>query len=191
MGLIFSNWDNRDESQPFELDYGQHVSSSCESSQSKILNFTINTGDSNEPGPKPAEYIPFWAYSDEQEMNAMLVKGLDHQTLYVDTDSATSVVLGDNNRSWIHTFEAGATEPTPYIHDYVASTFSVEVDLSNVECTCATGIYLIDTSMPGCDSNPTDGNDPQCSRVELMEANKYGFTTALDYCDSSGCHSDA
>lgn len=78
MGLIFSNWDNRDESQPFELDYGQHVSSSCESSQSKILNFTINTGDSNEPGPKPAEYIPFWAYSDEQEMNAMLVKGLDH-----------------------------------------------------------------------------------------------------------------
>lgn len=39
MGLIFSNWDNRDGSEQFELDYGQDVSSSCESSQSKILNF--------------------------------------------------------------------------------------------------------------------------------------------------------
>jgi len=151
----------------------------------------VTSGDSNEPGPKPAEYLPFYAYSDQQEMNAMFVKGIDQRTLYVDQDDETSVVLGDNNRSWIHTFESGATEPTPYIHDYVASTFSVEVDLSKVECTCATGIYLIDTSMPGCDSSPTDGStDPQCSRIELMEANKYGFTTSINSCDSSGCHSD-
>jgi len=67
----------------------------------------------------------------------MYVKGIDYHELSVDSDK---VMLGDNNRSWIHRFDPTEPVPQAYFHDYVAGTLSVEVDLSNVECSCATGI---------------------------------------------------
>lgn len=120
----------------------------------------------------------------------MYVKGIDNHDLRVENNR---IWLGDNNRSWIHEKNSTTTElPYPYYHDYMAGTLQVTVDLSEVECSCATGLYLVDTSMPGCDSNSIDGAEaPQCSRIELMEANKYGFSTALSVCDSSDCPSEA
>lgn len=120
----------------------------------------------------------------------MYVKGIDNHELWVEENQ---VVLGENNRSWIHQMNSATSEqPSPYLHDYVAGTLAVTVDLSEVECSCATGLYMVDTSMPGCDSDSIDGAEaPQCSRIELMEANKYGFTTALSVCDASGCPSEA
>lgn len=79
-----------------------------------------------------------------------------------------------------------------YKHDYIASSFNVQVDLSQVECACAAGIYLVDTSEPGCNWDAINGStEPGCSRIELMEANKFGFKTAVYSCEDGLCPSDA
>lgn len=59
-----------------------------------------------------------------------------------------------------------------------------------MECACAAGIYLVDTSEPGCNWDAIDGSvEPECSRIELMEANKFGFNTAVHSCESGFCPS--
>jgi len=41
MGIIFSNWDNTEGREDFELDFGQSASGSCDDSYSFIKDFTI------------------------------------------------------------------------------------------------------------------------------------------------------
>lgn len=61
-----------------------------------------------------------------------------------------------------------------------------------MECACATGIYLVDTSEPGCSWDAVDGSsEPECSRIELMEANKFGFNSAVYSCEGGVCPSAA
>jgi hypothetical protein len=67
-----------------------------------------------------------------------------------------------------------------------------DVDLSQVDCACASGVYLVEAHGENCDWKAKNGEiDPQCSRVELMEANKYGFTAASYPCEGETCQSES
>jgi len=78
------------------------------------------------------------------------------------------------------------------MHTYLGGTLEYEVDLSQVDCACASGVYLVDTEGENCDWDPKQRNvSPQCSRIEIMEANKLGFTAASFPCEFGVCSSQS
>lgn len=70
----------------------------------------------------------------------MWVKGLDER--YLATEGA-SVIMGDNNRAWITDYAYDDSTYWAYWHNFLGGTFTLDVDLSSVECGCTSGIYLV------------------------------------------------
>lgn len=141
-----------------------------------------------EPRPEPATMLPFDAYSSQLQGDwTMWVKGLDGQCL--ETDGAC-IKMGENNRAWVYDYASDESIDSAYYHDYLGGSMDFEVDLSQVDCASASGIYLVASRDGDCDWDAKDGDSaPQCSRVEIMEANKLGFTTASYPCDFGVCSS--
>lgn len=198
MGFIFANWDNTNGAEDFELDYGQKPDSSCDDSWAFIKDFSVKQWGSTEdmpepspepepePSPEPAQFLPVETYSDMEGGDFITyVKGLDGQCLETE---GSGMKMGENNRSWIHAFATTESDSAAYKHYYLGGTLEYEVDLSQVECACASGVYLVDSSTEGCSWDAKEGSmSPQCSRVEVMEANKLGFTAASYPCEFGVC----
>lgn len=141
-----------------------------------------------EPTPEPAQFLPIISHIDiEGGEFITYVKGLDGQSLETE---ASTMEMGENNRSWIHAFASDEEVTASYRHAYLGGTLEYDVDLSQVDCACASGVYLVDTSEEGCDWDAKEQTiSPQCSRVEVMEANKLGFTAASFPCEFGVCSS--
>ena len=120
MGIVFSSWDNTDGSEQFELNQSQSEASTCDASSVSIQNFRVmSAGSSDEPKSK---FLPFNMYSDQAAVDTMYVKGLDGHCLSTEN---TKVILGENNRSWIHEYESDESVAAAYKHDYIASSLFV------------------------------------------------------------------
>lgn len=100
--------------------------------------------------------------------------------------------MGQNNRAWVRDHSDDSSLYWVYMHDYLGGTMEFDVDLSEVDCACASGLYLVEAHGENCYNKAKDGTvDPQCARVELMEANKHGFTAASYPCEGGQCASES
>lgn len=119
----------------------------------------------------------------------MWVKGIDGG--YLETDGSV-VRLGYNNRAWVTDFADDESVYWAYWHPYLGGSLSFDVDLSEVDCNCASGIYLVQADDGTCSWGPKgDEAQPGCSRIEIMESNRLGFTTAAYPCEDGECESDS
>lgn len=61
-----------------------------------------------------------------------------------------------------------------------------DVDLSQTDCGCVAGAYLVNTS-PECGQKEMTNGDPQCPSIDLMQANAYGFNLKAHPCVDGQC----
>lgn len=164
MGFVFSNWDNSAGEEDFEVEHKDQVDLGCDNSISYIANFTVHTWGHTEdmppvpepepeptPGPEPepvAQFHEFEAHASYWNGDwKMHVKGLDER--HVSTEGKT-VKLGYNNRAWINDYPYDNSIYWAYRHNYLAGSMSFDIDLSNVDCACKSGVYLVDYDYENC-----------------------------------------
>ena len=68
------------------------------------------------------------------------IKGLDGQRL---TTSGNSITMGENNRGFIFDFANDESTYWNYYHQYLGGSISFDVNVSDVSCGCAAGVYLV------------------------------------------------
>lgn len=95
--------------------------------------------------------------------------------------------MGYNNRAWVLDYPNDETTYWSYWHDYLGGTIKFDVNLASAGCQQAAGMYLVQADDENCSWKAKSGGDPQCARVELMEANTLGFKTASFPCESGSC----
>lgn len=123
-------------------------------------------------------------YGGPWEMTAY---GLPNKQL---TTSGNEVTMGHNNRAWILDYPNDQAVYWSYWHNYLGGTLSYDIDLSGVDCACSAGLYLVQANDGSCSWNEKgELVEPNCSRVELMEANINGFKTAAFPCEFDACPS--
>ena len=67
-----------------------------------------------------------------------------------------------------------------------------DVDVSDVGCACAAGVYLVDLDDGNCSwGEKSSGETPQCARIEVMESNIWGFNAASYPCEFGSCQSSS
>ena len=79
--------------------------------------------------------------------------------------------MGYNNRAWVLDYPSDETTYWSYWHDYLGGTIKFDVNLASASCQQAAGMYLVQADDENCSWKAKSGGDPQCARVELMEAN--------------------
>lgn len=115
----------------------------------------------------------------------MWVKGLDNCALKT---SGSTVTMGKNNRSWVTDFAQEDGVYWAYWHPYLAGSLNFDVDLSEISCCSASGIYLVNANDQECSwGEKNDSFSGDCSRIEIMEANMLGFTAASYPCEDGFC----
>ena len=58
-----------------------------------------------------------------------------------------------------------------FLPNYLNSTLKFDVNVSDVGCNCAAGVFLVNLNDDSCNQ----GESPQCSIVDVMKANDSGF----------------
>lgn len=199
MGFVFSNWSNQEGEEDFEIEHNDSNTDSCDNAKSKISNFKVHTygytEDMPEPEPQPnpepepepvAQFHELETYASYWGGDwSMHVKGLDDR--HVSTDGRT-LYMGQNNRAWINDYAYDESVWWAYRHNYLAGSMSYDVDLHEVDCACRSGVYLVDYDYESCNWDAKAiGEDPQCARFEVMEANKFFFSTSAYPCNDGVC----
>jgi len=78
----------------------------------------------------------------------MWLKGIAGQCL--ETEGST-VEMGQNNRAWLNDEpDREDSAELAYYHNYLGGSMEYDVDLSQVDCACASGMYLVDTTNEEC-----------------------------------------
>ena len=64
-----------------------------------------------------------------------------------------------------------------------------DVNVSDVGCNCAAGVFLVNLDDDQCKWGNYDELDtrPQCPTVDVMVANKSGFNTEAHVCENGAC----
>ena len=195
MGFVVSSWDNRDGANAdFECKGTcPRAADTCEYSQVSIDNFMAVQAYSNEdppptpdpspePTPEPAFNQPFIGYTDMHGDFEFYVKGLDGG--YLETDNQC-IKVGNDNRAFVRDMAIESDDTFwAYHHKYLGGTVEFDVDVKDVGCACAAGVYLTSLAEEGCTWNPYAGDvRPRCATVDVMEANCDGFNVASHPCD--------
>lgn len=63
---------------------------------------------------------------------------------------------------------------------------SYDVDLSQTDCGCVAGVYLVNIG-EGCQQDPMATKNPQCQSIDVMQANMYGFNVQAHPCANGTC----
>jgi hypothetical protein len=88
------------------------------------------------------------------------------------------IEMGLNNRAFVLDQPYDDSTYWAYYHKYMGGTLMFDVDVSNVDCECAAGVYLVELNDDHCSWNEKNpGETPQCATIDVMEANKHGFKT--------------
>jgi hypothetical protein len=98
--------------------------------------------------------------------------------------------MGHNNRAFVVDEMWEDNTEWAFLHDtYLGGTLSFDVDLSDVPCQCAAGVFLAHVNDEECSwhAHPADA-PPQCDTIAIMEANTFGFLTNHRECSSGTCN---
>ena len=142
--------------------------------------------------PAPAEPIPeveFKNITADSDMHGadfnFFLNGIGGQNL--ETEDRT-LKISENNRAFL----LDKQEDTPfwaYKHNYLGGSVSFDVDVSDVGCGCRAGVYL--AAISDDDTNyfdPLDeGIKPQCSSIDLLEADIWAVQSASAPCSDGSC----
>lgn len=203
MAFVVSNWDNRDGREDFERDDAPNPTNDCsvgswEFSEFNVWQYGYNEEQEDDtptpdpdPQPEPATVQSFIGYAQENGQEEgwyeFFVKGLDGSFLQTDNDK--TIEIGFNNRAFINDYEWFDSALWSHKHDsYLGGTLQYDVDLSDVPCQCATGVFLAHVDDDECswDAHPV-ASPPQCDTIAIMEANDSGILTNLRECSSGTC----
>jgi hypothetical protein len=71
----------------------------------------------------------------------------------------------------------------------LGGTLYFDVDVSDVECECAAGVFLVELDAANnCGWEQKNlGETPQCASIDVMEANKHGLRTQTLPCEFGIC----
>ena len=219
MGFGFSNWDNRDGSMAnFECaETCPSPASSCDSSISMISDFRVETWGYTEDKPdnnddndnddddggndgddgdedesfEPAMMHAFIAYAEdfEEDTYEFYVRGLDGRDL---TTQDRAITMGSNNRAFILDFPYDDTCYWAYEHFFLGGSMSYDVDVSQVSCDRAAGLFLVQMDDEDCSWFPQPSDYvPQCASLDVMTANKHGFAIEAHPCEFGQCDNES
>lgn len=98
----------------------------------------------------------------------------------------TRVHVPNNNSILIKDMEWDGQEFAfkPYLK---GGALEYTVDLSTVECGCVAGVYAVKLDNEGCGEDFVTNDDPVCPSIDIMQANPYGFNTAVHPCSNGNC----
>ena len=117
------------------------------------------------------------------------MKGLDGKDLETMDDK---IEMGLNNRAFVTDQPYDDSTYWAYWHKYIGGTLMFDVDVSNVDCECAAGVYLVELNDEHCSWNEkSPGETPQCATVDVMEANKHGFRAQSLPCEFGVCDEES
>lgn len=89
------------------------------------------------------------------------------------------ITMGIENTAFIRDVTAYDTVDAAYWHAYQGGSVAFDVDVSDVGCGCAAGVYLTALDQETCSWGArADDAMPTCQSIDLMEANAKGFMTA-------------
>jgi len=138
----------------------------------------------------PAQFEGFVGFSDDIGGSwEFFVKGLDNQHLKTEDDC---IEIGQNNKAFVLDYPMDDSTWWSYKHKYAGGSVAFDVDVSDVGCACAAGVYLAKVDDVQCGWDAYDqGVTPQCGTVDLMEANIWGFNTQSLPCEFGECEAQS
>jgi hypothetical protein len=154
-----------------------------------------NPDPTPDPDPKPdpepqdlTQKFRAWLGYWDMELDTWAY-GLEGKELVGHQDSLT---VGAENRAFLLDVEDTSSIHYAYYHDFLGGSMEYSVDLRDVECACAAGVYLVGTDYQECGWDSQEpGATPACPRVEVMEANKDAFKVATHPCLFGQCEPDS
>ena len=163
MGYVVSAWDNTDgQNADFECEGACPApAASCAGAVNSVSDFKFwqygynedqpeptpepdsDDDEDNEPTPtppQPADFEGFVANSDQMGGDwEFYVKGLDGAEL---TTQGTQITIGENNRAFVTDYPYDSNVFWAYHHEYLGSSVDFDVNVADVPCACAAGVYL-------------------------------------------------
>lgn len=111
--------------------------------------------------------------------------------MYLQT-SDRSLEIGENNRAFILDLDDASTTWSAHYHNYLGGSVAFDVNVSDVGCGCAAGVYLTTSNDETCNWSDYDANvTPQCTTIDLVEANMWGFRAGYMPCMDGSCNAAA
>jgi len=115
----------------------------------------------------------------------MFVKGLDNRGL---TTNGTEVSMDQDNRAFVKDYPYDNDTYWAYQHDLIGGSVKFTVDVSNIPCGCAAGIFAVGLDNAGCSWNAKANDEiPACATVDIMTANTLGFNVQSLPCVNGIC----
>ena len=105
--------------------------------------------------------------------------GLAGQDLVTD---GPSITMGENNRAFVLDEDKIDSTYWAYYNQYIGGSVQFDVDISGVYCDSVTGVYLtaLDDEKCSWDIKKSGVTPDNCPSLDLMEANRDAFVTAVD-----------
>ena len=130
-------------------------------------------------------------------MNQLIVEvdGSDLNTYYQgqqwstvnEFDAQEGVEIMMNNNIFLKTDQSDTTQSADLHLDLRGGSMTYTVNLSEIECGCVAGAYLVETDNTTCTQNPYDTTVPQCKSIDVFQANAYGFSVDAHPCTGGSC----
>ena len=93
-----------------------------------------------------------------------------------------------NNKAFVLDHPFDDSVDWAFYNNYQGGSLTFDVNVNQVECGCAAGVYLTALDDENCSWNSYPfGSTPQCSSIDIMEANKFGFNAATHPCEDGSC----
>ena len=113
------------------------------------------------------------------------IKGLDGKRL---TTEGTSINMGEGNRGFIFDYPYDDDTYWNYYHQYLGGTLSFDVNVNDVGCGCAAGVFLGSLDDENCSWDKWGmGSKRTCPTIDLLQANGDDFLTAAHPCAGGQC----
>jgi hypothetical protein len=105
-------------------------------------------------------------------------------------DFYTREVSIDGNNSMFMQEDLPSRKIEDYQRDLRGARVEYNVDVSKVDSGCVAGVYLVETNDGYCSNKTREpGQTAQCSSIDVMQANKFGFESKAHPCTNGTCDS--
>jgi len=96
--------------------------------------------------------------------------------------------MGPENRAFVNDYPYDHDHYWSYNHDFAGGSLTFDVDVNDVDCACAAGVFAVRLDYDQCTWNAyASGTAPDCPTVDLMNANINGFNTQIATCPDGNC----
>ena len=134
---------------------------------------------------QPEDTASFKSFECSKGAKNYYLKGRDGKALCTDADK---IEMGLDNRAFVLNEANDGSIDKAFKHNYLGGSLKFDVDVSDVGCNCAAGVFLVALDDKDCNWGDHDSSSPpQCPRVDVMVANTAGFKTESRPCENGSC----